>query len=141
MLFNAALCPQKPPGCVIQCCFMSTETTRLCYSMLLYVHRNHQAVLFNAALCPQKPPGCVIQCCFMSTETTRLCYSMLLYVHRNHQAVLFNVALRPQISYGPSVRDGEPRTATSTFIQLLNSALQCCFPSTETVRTIRDGSP
>ena len=44
------------------------------------------------------------------------------------------------------IRDGEPRTATSTFTQLLNSELQpvqvqCCFTSTETVRTIRDGEP
>ena len=38
--------------------------------------------------------------------------------------------------------DGEPRTATSTFTQLLSSdQVQCCFTSTETVRTIRDGEP
>ena len=35
--------------------------------------------------------------------------------------------------------------ATSTFTQLLSSewksSVQCCFTSTETVRTIRDGEP
>ena len=43
-----------------------------------------------------------------------------------------------------TVRDGEPRTATSTFTQLLSSAtqrIQCSFTSTETVRTIRGGEP
>ena len=43
-----------------------------------------------------------------------------------------------------TLRDGEPRTATSTFTQLLSSAdvqVQCCFTSTETKRTIRDGEP
>ena len=41
-----------------------------------------------------------------------------------------------------TIRDEEPRTATSTFTQLLSSAtlsVQCYFTSTETVRTIRDG--
>ena len=53
--------------------------------------------------------------------------SMLLYVHRDHTDCL----------------DGEPRTATSTFTQLLTSGqsffLNCCFTSTETIQTIRDG--
>ena len=49
-----------------------------------------------------------VQCCFMSTETLR------------------------------TVRDGEPRKATSTFTQLL-SLVQCCFMSTETTKTVRDG--
>ena len=41
-----------------------------------------------------------------------------------------------------TVRDGEPRTATSTFTLLLSSEiLQCCFTSTEAVWTIRDGEP
>ena len=60
---------------------------------------------------------CSVQCCFTSTETTRL------------------------------IRDGEPRTATSTFTQLLSSVslhcvqVQCCFTSTETTRLVRDGKP
>ena len=44
-----------------------------------------------------------------------------------------------------TVRDGEPRMATSTFTRLLSSALfiqaHCCFTSTETIRTIRDREP
>ena len=43
-----------------------------------------------------------------------------------------------------TIRDGEPRTATPTFTQLLNSekaefkSVQCCFTSTGTVRSVRD---
>ena len=52
---------------------------------------------------------------------------MLLYVHRDR-----------------TIRDGgEPRTATSTFTQLLgsdSSKVQCCFTSTETV-LLGTGSP
>ena len=42
--------------------------------------------------------------------------------------VRFNVALGPQKTTG-LIRDGEPRTATSTFTQLLSSELArvCCF--------------
>ena len=35
-----------------------------------------------------------------------------------------------------TIRDGQPRTATSTFTHV-----QCCFIFTETIRTIRDGEP
>ena len=59
----------------------------------------------------------------------------------------FNVPLRPQMPVR-TIRDGEPRKATSTFTQLLNSDMivqvQCCFTSTETIRaisSIRDGEP
>ena len=52
-----------------------------------------------------------VQCCFTSTETLR------------------------------TIRDGEPRTATSTFTQLLSSFFWCWFKSKETIRTIRDGEP
>ena len=43
-----------------------------------------------------------------------------------------------------TIRDGEPRTATLTFTQLLSSVVdyffffKCCFTSTETIRTVRD---
>ena len=45
-----------------------------------------------------------------------------------------------------TVRDGEPRTATSTFTQPLSYEneqvqVQCFFMSKETIRTIRDGEP
>ena len=49
----------------------------------------------------------LVQCCFTSTETVRL------------------------------VRDGEPKTATSTFTQLLSSVGYCKHD--ETIRLIRDG--
>ena len=55
-----------------------------------------------------------VQCCFTSTETLR------------------------------TIRDGEPRTATSTFTQLLSSdrsLAQFCFPSTEIIRLIRGLCP
>ena len=44
-----------------------------------------------------------------------------------------------------TIRDGEPRTSTSNFTQLLSSdsftLVQCSFTSTKTIRTIRDGEP
>ena len=46
-----------------------------------------------------------------------------------------------------TIGDGEPRTATSTFTQLLSSDTCCVFEfsvaltPTETIRTIRDGKP
>ena len=44
-----------------------------------------------------------------------------------------------------SVKDREPRMATSTLTQLLSSEIfvqvQCCFKSTETIRAIMDGEP
>ena len=56
-----------------------------------------------------------------------------------------NVALRPQRPYGlfHFGTSREPRTATSTFTQVLSSEIfhafvLCCFTSTETVRTVRD---
>ena len=58
-----------------------------------------------------------VQCCFTSTETVQ------------------------------TFRDGDPKTATSSFTQLLCSvqspftSVQCCFTFTETIRTVRDGEP
>ena len=59
--------------------------------------------------------------------------SLLLYVHRDHVLMY-------------CTRDGEPRTATATFTQLLSSDserknVQCCCTSTEAIGTIRDGEP
>ena len=58
----------------------------------------------------------LLRCCLTSTETLR------------------------------TIRDREPRTATSTFTQLLGSEnsqfiVPCCFTSTETVRATRDSEP
>ena len=70
---------------------------------------------------------------------------MLLYVHLDFHTVpefclytRFSVALRPL----RLIRDGKPRTTTSTFTYLLSSesiSVHCCFTSTGTIRTIRDG--
>ena len=64
---------------------------------------------------------------------------MLLYVHRDYK------------DYYGCIRDGEPRTATTTFTHSFLSSetlfkfsvvqVQCCFTSTETIRTTRDGEP
>ena len=77
---------------------------------------------FSVALRPQRPYGllvmsdeepralkrCLLQCCFTSTETVR------------------------------TIMDGEPRTTTSTFTQLLSSEgsvqMQRCFTSARTIR-------
>ena len=53
-------------------------------------------------------------------------------------------SMRLQVTSTESARTvGERRTATSTFTQLLSSeascSVQCCFTSTETMRTVRDG--
>ena len=98
-------------------------TTLSSSSMLLYVNSNHKDYWGRGAQNGHldfhtAPEFCVtkdqVQCCFTSTETIR------------------------------TIRDGEPRTATSTFTQLLSSDIeqvQCCLTSTETVGTIRDGKP
>ena len=52
---------------------------------------------------------------------------MLLYVHRNRRLIM----------------DREPRTATSTFTQLLSLVrvmAECCFTSTETVGLLGTGA-
>ena len=54
----------------------------------------------------------------------------------------FSVASRPQKPSGLlGTKRPKPRTATSTFTQLLSSFVQCCFTSAETIRTVRDGEP
>ena len=53
----------------------------------------------------------LLSCCFTSTETIKL------------------------------IRDGEPRTSTSTYTQLPSSDVQCCFTSTKNIKLIRDGEP
>ena len=75
-------------------------------------------VICDTILSPSCTEGCVqVQCCFSSTETIR------------------------------TIRDGEPRTAPSTFTDTapelwsLTVQVQCGFTSTETVRTIRGGEP
>ena len=65
----------------------------------------------------------IIYACYFRKSSIRL---MLLYVHRDRT----------------NYKGREARTATSTFTQLLISfQVQCCFTSTETTRTVRDGEP
>ena len=52
----------------------------------------------------------------------------------------FNVALRPQRPHGILGTGSRPRTSTSTFTPFMSSEnnevqVQCCFRSTETIRT------
>ena len=76
--------------------------------------------------------------------------SMLLYVHTAPEFCEFKFEFN-QCCFTSTetivrtTRDWEPRTATSTFTQLLSSVdkvqVQCCFTSTETIRTIRYREP
>ena len=57
-------------------------------------------------------------------------------------------SLLPYVTQRPcgTIRDGDPRTSTSTFTPHLSSdrlalLLHCCFSSTDTVGTVRDGEP
>ena len=91
---------------------------------------------FNVDLRPQKPQGLLGSGSpgghldFHIAPELGVC-SMLLYVHGD------------RTDY--KIRDREPRTATTTFTQLLNSvSLQCCFAPTCRDRTdykIRGGEP
>ena len=119
-------------------------------SIFLYVHRDHKDYYRDVEPRTATSTSTLllssvhVQCCFTSTETimtimdwesrtatstlTQLLSSedcsVLLYVHRDHKDYY---------------RDGEPRTATSTSTQLLSSVhVQCCFTSTETIRTVRE---
>ena len=68
-----------------------------------------------------------------------------IYVHTSFRSdFFFQCYLTSTENIVRTVRDGEPRTATSTSTQLLSSEclnyfFKCCFTFTETVRTIRDG--
>ena len=95
-----------------------------------------------------------VQCCFRFSETQGLLglykaqdghldFHTVPELRNDVFKLNFSVALRPQRPYG-LLGTREPRTATSTFTQLLSSGIrrvQCCFTSTETERTIRDGEP
>ena len=102
------------------CCFIScaeqTKSQKRCPKSNSRGTTLQQNKLSSSTSLLLVSPGlCSVQCCFTSTETIRL------------------------------VRDGEPRTATSTVTRLLSfdvwCSVQCCFTSTETIRLIRDGEP
>ena len=97
-----------------------------------------------------------LKCCFMSTETVGLLGTGSQDVHFDFHILLSSVGVGGGCGGGGGsnknlfqrlIRDGELRTATSTFTQLLSSEVrvlvQCCFTSTKktTVRLIRDGEP
>ena len=63
--------------------------------MLHYVHRDHSGVATVGCRAVHPDIRVLVQCCLMSTETTR------------------------------AIRDGEPRTATSTFTKFLSSDTSC----------------
>ena len=115
-LFNVALSPQRPDGEGEP----RTSTSSLQSSMVLFFRGTY----------------------FTSTETVRTVRDGELRTATSTFTQLlnsfFSVALRSQRPYGIS---GTKRPSTSTFTQLLTSVLQCCFTSTETLRTIRDGEP
>ena len=96
----------------------------ICYVLLFLLQLNPEAWSLELQLNPEAW-SLELLCVFIHNRP-RLS-SALVYVHRDHTDCL----------------DGEPRTATSTFTQLLTSGpsffLKCCFTSTETIRTIRVG--
>ena len=92
-----------------------------------------------------------VQCCFTSTETVRTVRdgepgtSTSTFTHLLYSVLClqFSVALRPQRPYGllgTGAQDVHLDFHTPSVLCSV-SAVQCCFTSTETVRTIRDGSP
>ena len=142
--FHGAIRPQKPYGLLgtgeewdrecrayglfqFKCCFTSTETIRIISDgelwamaalsfMVLYVHRNRMAYRGQEWDRECRAYGLFeFKSCFTSTETIR------------------------------TIRDGEPRTASSTFPQFLSPGLwplflSWCYTSTETVWLRRDGA-
>ena len=98
-----------------RCCFTSTETTRV-------ISDGH----FDFHTAPE-----MLQCCFTSTAC-RCCW-VLPYVHRNRRLIRDGSPGRPpRLSHSSCamtstvetirlIRDGEPRTATATFTQLLSA--------------------
>ena len=84
-----------------------------------------------------------VHCCFTTTETVRTMRGRgALDGHLNFHTALSRTSSRfTSTEIIRTIRDGEPRTATSTSTQLCREQVQCCFTSTETIRTISDGEP
>ena len=95
-------------------------------SVLLYVQRPYG--LLGPRTATSTFTQFLVQCCFTSTETVRTVRAQDGHLH--FHTVPCSVLLYVQRPYGLL----GPRTATSTFTQFL---VQCCFTSTETVRTVR----
>ena len=98
-----------------------------------------------------------VQCCCTSTETiptirdvgtqdVHLDFHTAPELWGENVAFKFSVALRPQRPYGllgTGSPGRPPRLSHSTWAlrRECGVQVQCCFTSTETVRTIRDGKP
>ena len=113
----------------LQCCFTSTETIR---------EGDHRSLTssFTQLLGSILP----LECCFTSTETvgTIRDWSPGHLPLLSHNSGLGSVLpLQCCFTSTETVREGDPRSLTSSFTQLLGSVLphQCCFTSTETVGT------
>ena len=92
----------------------------------------------------------LVQCSFTSTENTGIIrdgeprtatstFTQLLC----SEILQFSVALRPQRPQGllGTGSPGRPSRLSHKVPELWNTTVQCCFTSTETVRTVRDREP
>ena len=130
---------------IVQCCFTFTETIRTVRdgeprtstsTVTQLLSSETLQFQFSVALHPRKPYGLLgTGSPGRPTSTlTQLLSSEILQFQ-------FSVALRSQRPYGLL------ETSTLTVTRLLSSEssilsfVQCCFTSTETVRTGRDGEP
>ena len=124
------LCGLRDRTAWVQCCFMSSETVQL---------------EFNVAWCPQRPyrlssmlldvlrdRTAWVQCCLISSETVQLEFNVAWYPLRPYSLssmlldVLRDRTARVQCYFMSSetvqtISDGEPRTTTATFTQVLSS--------------------
>ena len=126
----------------VQCCLTSTETVRIITVQVQRCFTSTENIRTIISIRDGEPRTATstftqllnswaagVQCCLTSTETVRI---ITVQVQRCFTST-------ENIRTIISIRDGEPRTATSTFTQLLNSGtagVQCCLTSTETVRII-----
>ena len=87
---------------------------------------------FSVALHPQKQQGLLVW---------TKCYSCIAIINSANKYRQHKSNMLIWVLFMRTIRDGESRTFTSTFTQLLSCMawVQCCFTSTETIRTIRDG--
>ena len=128
----------------VQCCFTSAETIRI----IRDIWQPRTSTSTFARLLSSDPTTVQVQCCFTSTETIRIirdiwqprtgrpprlshssCSSaVLLYVHRNNTDYLGYMG----------AQDVLLEFAQFLISDLTTVQVQCCFTSTETIRTIWD---
>ena len=130
-----ALRPHHSVQVQSQDCFTSTPLYSSSKSGLLYVHTTLFKFKVRIALRPQHSIQVQSQDCFTSTPLYSSSKSGLLYVHTTLFKFKVRIALRPHHSIQVQsqdcftstetvrlIRDKVPRTATSTFTQLLSFA-------------------